>query len=305
MLSWLGLGQVRARAAERAESEASSPVETVTDVSSVVTFVGGGAQTRGALPVTTEALEGAVYSSRGRGYAPYNEDAACLFRDHADGLLLGAFDQAGGLGGRVRGAASRLAAERAFVAFRALSGGAAAETVERRLADALGDAHARLLERDEGEVTTAVLAALRPGGEAILATSGDSAALWFDAEGAFRAMTPLHEGAGPRGAGYLTHALGLVPEGPGVHTLMWHLEPGEVLLLCSDGLLDAGLDRGTVGAILTRASELEEGVNDLARRVLRRMGTYRAKPDNLTLVAARRRRLEAASPPAEPESPDV
>lgn len=291
MLSWLGFGALRATPADRERAAALGPIEELEPIESAVTFVARGAQTRGALPLSTERLDAALFSSRGRGYAPYNEDGAVLFRSSSGNLYLAVFDQAGGLGGSVRGAASGLAAARVSRCFRSLAPRQLeGSAVLAELKGALEETHLALVGRGEGEVTTGVVAVVTTGGDVLLATSGDSAALRFADDGEFREMTPVHGLEGPLGAGCLTHALGLMPEGPDVHSLRWHIGPGETLVLCSDGLLDSGVDRTEIGSLLSRATTMEDGVNELAGRVLRRMSLYRAKPDNLTMVAVRRRR---------------
>lgn len=290
MLSWLGKKKPRATSEERDRAAALRPLESLEPVDGAITFVAGGAQTQGALPVVTDAFDAALYTSKGRGYAPYNEDGALLLRDDAGRMYAGAFDQAGGLGGKVRGAASEVAANSVAECFKELVGshehhGPRTEA----MAKAMAKAHKRLLDRGEGEVTTGVAAIVEPSGQVEMVSSGDSAALLFDGEGGFKSMTVLHEAAGPQGAGCLTHAIGLEPEGPDVQSYSWTIEAGGVLLLCTDGLLDAGLAVPDLGQQLVGNSSTEELVNDLVGMVLRKMGMYRAKPDNLTVVAIRRK----------------
>ncbi|MEL6189066.1 MAG: SpoIIE family protein phosphatase [Myxococcota bacterium] len=288
MLSWLRAP--RTSSADRARSLAVPPVEELEPVDAAATFLARGRETKGALPVVADTLEGAVYSSRGRGYATYNEDAALLLRGSEDVLWMAAFDQAGGLGGEIRGDGSGLAAERVARALRAPQ----AETpLLERLTDALTDAHQLLLSRQEGEVTTAVVARLEGDGRIQLATSGDSGALLFGAEGELLAMNELHVALGPENIGCLTHALGLEPEGPDILTTEWRLPAGGALLLCSDGLLDSGLDYADIGRALTARGNLVDHVNALCAKILRRMSFYRSKPDNLTVVAARTKPSES------------
>ncbi len=288
-LSWLPFGGVRASASDRAAALASGTLERLDGPAGAPTFVAGGAQTAGALPVQTATFDGALYCSRGRGYARYNEDAGLLFRDEPGNVYAGAFDQAGGLGGRIRGTASRIAAERAFVAFRKLATAEGPLDPARVLLDEVEHAHRALVERGEGEVTTAVLAALRPGAALVL-NSGDSAAMLFDPAGRLRASTRPHEEPGP-GGGALLHGVGLAPDGHAADVYAWPLDVGETLLLASDGLLDAGLDPAELGRDLAEAPEVEAAVNAVAAKVLRRMSLMQAKPDNLTLVAVRARAL--------------
>lgn len=287
-LSWLPLGQVRASASSRREALESSRLEELASPEGAITYVAGGKQTKGALPVKTRLFDSAVYSSRGRGYARYNEDAAVLFADEHGQLFAAVFDQAGGLGGVVRGAASQLAAEQTFHAFRqlAIEGVTEDDTSARHLIGALLRAHDGLVARSEGEVTTAVTAVLREG-RAIVVNSGDSAALHYDRGGRPKAITQMHEHVAPIAQGCLTHAVGLIPEGAAPDAYRWSLDPGDWLILCTDGLLDAGLSADEMGEVLAKAESAEDAVNRLTTRVLRLMTIMRAKPDNLTMIALR------------------
>jgi serine/threonine protein phosphatase PrpC len=158
---------------------------------------------------------------------------------------------------------------------------------EDALLAAYARAHDALVDRAEGEVTTAVSAIVRPG-SALLVNSGDSGAFRLDKEGRVKEHTIMQE-LGPPHAGCLAHAVGLVPEGCSPEVYRWALEPGEWLLLASDGLLDAGLSEDDVTSLVQDAKNAEEAVNRLCTTVLRRMATFRAKPDNLSIVAVRAR----------------
>lgn len=287
VFGWL-IGSVRASASARAAALASAKLEALSAGDGAPTMVVGGKQTKGALPLQTLHFDAALYSSRGRGYARYNEDGALLFSDQKGHVYAGVFDQAGGLGGRIRGAASQLAAREIFDAFKKISTLPSGAEPAEALVEGLMVAHHALVQRGEGEVTTAVVVVARPDG-ALLVSSGDSAALRFDREGRFTEQTIKHEAPTPFGVGALTHAVGLVPEGPTPERYRWNLERGDWLLLCTDGLLDAGLDAAAVGAILKNAAGAEEAVNQLATKVLRRMALLQAKPDNLTIVALKAR----------------
>lgn len=287
LFPFFGLGKVEASAGDRALALATPTLEHLDDPEAAVTFVAGGKQTRGALPVRTARLDGALYSSRGRGYARYNEDGAALFADEAGELYAAVFDQAGGLGGVVRGAGSGVAARHAARAFRRLATGAGTEDIPKTLVeDAIMGAHRELVGRQEGEVTTAVLAVTR-GDTVHLMNSGDSAAFHFDARGRHLGQTRQHEHPTPYGIGALTHAVGLEPEGPNAEAYAWTLSPGHWVLMASDGLLDSGLGPDEWGQTLVSAAHAEAGVNELVQRVLRRMTLMQAKPDNLTVVAFR------------------
>lgn len=286
--TWLPFGSVRAAGGDRRRALEQGPIETIDALERAATFLGHQRESEGALPVVTAQLDGAVSSCRGRGYARYDEDAAALFAD-ARGWLHGVvLDQAGGLGGHVRGEASALGAKLVAEAQRAIAraGIDDADELRARLEDTYRQIHARLLARAQGEVVTCVTAIVADD-RAHLVVTGDSAAMAFDAEGRIKDHTVLQE-AGPPNAGCLAHALGLVPEGLKIDHYTWALAPGDWLVLASDGLLDAGLEHTEIGALLAEGKSAEEAANRLATTVLRRMSTFRAKPDNLTLLLVRR-----------------
>jgi serine/threonine protein phosphatase PrpC len=287
-LSWLPFGQIRASATSRAEALESARIEALASPDGAATCIAGGKETKGALPVRTPSFDGAVYSSRGRGYARYNEDGAGLFADASGSLYAVVCDQAGGLGGRVRGAASQIGVQRIFESFRTVA-------TTKELDDAgiaatimvgIDRAHDDLIARQEGEVTTAITAVLRPGA-AILVNSGDSGAMHFDGEGVLKAITTFHEHDAPEAVGCLTHAIGLTPELPAPDPYRWLLSQGDWLVLSSDGLLDAGIGDADLGQLLIASESAEAAVNRLCTRVLRAMTMMRAKPDNLTVLAIR------------------
>jgi serine/threonine protein phosphatase PrpC len=288
-LSWLPLGLVRASASVRAAALQSAKIEDVaTPPNGAVTWLAGGKQSKGALPHKTAMFDAAVYSSRGRGYARYNEDAAALFADASGRLYSAVFDQAGGLGGRIRGAASEIAALRMFEAWKEIAAYHGKEPLDEgaRLIAAMSKAHEELIERKEGEVTTAV-ACLAKGNLAIVVNSGDSGAMHFGPDGTMKTATLMHEHESPIAVGCLTHAIGLMPESPAPDTYRWELGKGDWVMLATDGLLDAGLSAKDLGELLTQADSAESAVNKIATRILRMMTTLRAKPDNLSLVALR------------------
>jgi serine/threonine protein phosphatase PrpC len=278
---------VRASAASRAAALTASRIEEIVPPpDGAVTWLAGGKQTKGALPARSGRFDAAVYSSRGRGYARYNEDAAALFGDSAGRIYAAVLDQAGGLGGRVRGAASEMAAMRLFEAWQEIAKSKTPADETKLMIEAMQKAHAQLVDRREGEVTTAV-ALVAKENDAILVNSGDSGALHFDAKGQLKAATLMHEHDSPLAVGCLTHAIGLIPETALPDSYRWTLEKGDWILLCTDGLLDAGLSNAEIGDLLLTSSDAEMAVNKLCTRVLRMMSTLRAKPDNLSVVAVR------------------
>ena len=151
MLSWFGFGDLRAPDAERQAALDGSRIEDQSSPATAPTLVAGGRQTKGALPVRSRLFDGAVYSSRGRGYARYNEDGAEIFTDHQGHMYGAVFDQAGGLGGTVRGEASQLAALRVFEAFRQIAAGTEMDAAQM-IYDEVMQAHDALVRRAQGEV---------------------------------------------------------------------------------------------------------------------------------------------------------
>lgn len=284
LASWLPFGHVRASASARKAALSSQRIDEMDSPDGSPTLIAGGRQTSGALPVTTPQLDGAVYSSRGRGYARYNEDAAGLFSDKRGQLYGFVLDQAGGLGGRVRGQGSQIGAHHIFDACQRVSRSAEADPITQ-LEIAFDRAHRVLVQRGEGEVTTAVAAIVRHD-VAYLLNSGDSGALHFDRSGVLKDRTRLQQLDGIN-IGCLEHALGLVPEGAAAEAYEWKLAPGDWLLMATDGLFDSGLEEEELGKMLVSSPTAEEAVNRLCTLILRRMGTFRAKPDNLTLVAVK------------------
>jgi serine/threonine protein phosphatase PrpC len=286
-LSWLPLGQVRASASSRAAALESSKIEDLESPKGAVTCIAGGKQTKGALPLKTASFDAALYSSRGRGYARYNEDAAQMYYDAAGRLYASVFDQAGGLGGRVRGQASEICAHRVFDAFKRIATSTDPRLdIPGEIIQGFMEAHERLVARGEGEVSTAVALVAAPGA-AIMVNSGDSGAIHFDANGNIKSITRMHEADSPLAMGALTHSVGLAPEGPAPDVYGVEVLPKEWIILCTDGLLDAGLKPEELAVILTEAESAEVAVNKLATRILRLMTTLRAKPDNLTIIALR------------------
>ena len=281
--TWLPFGYIRASASARAEAMSSGTIEAVESPKDAATLIADGRQTKGALPLEGGQLDAAIYSSRGRGYARYNEDAAGLFKDAKGRIYAMAFDQAGGLGGRIRGRASALAAWHLVESCRTFATDDSVSDPTHFLLHGFLAAHKELLERNEGEVTTAI-AAVIDGDTAHLMNSGDSGAVLFDARGEIKDRTVMHEFPPPN-AGCLRHALGLEPEGCKPTPYVWTLEPGDWIVMGSDGLLDSGIVEEEMGGILTAASSAEDAINRVCTLALRRMGTLRAKPDNLTVVA--------------------
>ena len=269
----------------------SSPsIEDLGELDKAALLIAEGKQSKTALPVLCGAFDAAVYSSRGRGYARYNEDAGGLFFDRKERLYAMALDQAGGLGGRIRGRASGLAAKEIIATCQAFAQLADEDPDPvDYLLEAFLRAHKVLLDREEGEVTTAIVAVIQDN-IAYLVNSGDSGAVLYNAQGEIKSRTIMHEFP-PPDQSCLKHALGLEPEGCEPTPYAWTLEEGDWLLMGSDGLLDSGMVEEEIGEMLGELDNAEEAVNRICTRVLRRMGTLRAKPDNLTVVMVHAKKL--------------
>ena len=119
--TWLPFGFLETSASQREKALKTPCLEDIDDFSTALTCIADGRQSKSALPVESEYFQGAIYSSRGRGYARYNEDAGALFRDSQGRAYAVALDQAGGLGGRIRGRASALAADAILRGFQKLA----------------------------------------------------------------------------------------------------------------------------------------------------------------------------------------
>jgi serine/threonine protein phosphatase PrpC len=292
--TWLPFGVLKTTTPERKAALEGPSIEEIHDFGEVAMLVADGRQTRAALPFMAGDYNGAVFSSRGRGYARYNEDAGGLFSDKAGRVYAVALDQAGGLGGRIRGEASALAAKEILEACKRYAqhqgAGDALDPVDALL-EAFHRAHRDLLVREEGEVTTAV-AAMIEGRSVYLVNSGDSGAVLYDHEGTLKTRTVMHEFPPPDQA-CLRHALGLEPEGAEPTPYAWTMEPGDWLMLGSDGLLDSGMVEDEIGSLLKSFDHAEDAVNQICTFVLRRMGTLRSKPDNLTVVLVHARPRDA------------
>ncbi len=272
----------RASSSARARALQGAQLEGFTPLKSMPTLIAGGRQTKGALPVRTGRFSGALVSSRGRGYARYNEDAAGLFSDARGDFYAAAFDQAGGLGGRVRGQASQIAAHAMTASFRNLVEEHDTEVLSRGMQTAMRSAHTTLVERAQGEVTTAV-AAITRGRQLIVVNSGDSAALKFNKEGVYLTRTKMHEQDTIFGTPRLTHALGLGEAT--TDSYLWTLEKGDWVFLGSDGFLDSGIGQDECRECIQSERSPENLVNRLSTLILQRMARATAKPDNLTLIA--------------------
>jgi len=289
-MSWSTVHRIlritRAPGGERRAALSSQPLETLRFPEHAAAFVAGGRETVGALPVKTAKVDGAVFSSRGRQYLKYNEDAAGMFFDQRGAVYICVLDQAGKLGGKVRGGASQLAGLEIADAFQRIASSPAqldAEVALDEIVAAFERAHRRLIDRGENEVTTAIAAIVRPG-ELLVASSGDCGVALFDAAGEPRSATRLQRST-RRQDSYLEHALGLVEAGHEPERYVWPMSTGDWAVVASGGLLNSGLSPHDVGRHLRRSAE--KATNSLASSVLRRMSVRMARPDNLSMAVAR------------------
>jgi serine/threonine protein phosphatase PrpC len=164
-----------------------------------------------------------------------------------------------------------------------------------------------------GAITTfagAVVVAQGDAYDAYVAIAGDSRALLFDRNGRLREKTVLHnlgvavakgevEDFPPimalRFAGVLTRSIGGMPELPDVYT--WRLEPGDRLVLESDGVGDAHeleqmppgvwhADRCAEeqGKVVGHAGGAAECVKSLFGYALDQMADGYGKPDNVSVA---------------------
>lgn len=250
---------------------------------SASTYVAGRRETSTPVALRTPRFDVALYSARGRNYREFNEDAAVAYTDHRGGVYAAVFDQAGGLGGRVRGDGSDVAARAVSAGFARLAEGEL--EVTEGLTAAFGDAHQQLRARGEREVSTAVALVAR-GEVATLANLGDSGALHLDVHGAVLAQTPRHRFSTFQGHNDLTHALGRFDWRP-PDVVRWTVAPGEWLLLGTDGFLDNLGDDSEVSALIGRAASASELVTSLVDRALDAMVRDPRRGDNLSVVALR------------------
>lgn len=222
---------------------------------------------------------------------PGNEDAY-----HCGDVV---FAVADGLGGHAAGeVASALAIER--IAAVDLPAGASAAEAQEAVAEAVRAANEAVLasaaaDRARTGMGTTLTAAAVAGGRLVLAHVGDSRA-YLHRDGALRQLTTDHTAAQQAvEAGYLTaeqaashperhvlaRAVGLEPDVPVDTPPAEDLQPGDRVLLCSDGLIDPVSDP-TIAAILDEHSDPAAACDALVRAALDGGG-----PDNVTVVIVR------------------
>jgi protein phosphatase len=244
----------------------------------------------------SSALEVFSRSDQGR-VREANED--CVYAGAREGLLIVADGMGGHAGGEVASAiAVRVIARSLQGAFGPEAGFAEAET-RRRLCEACRRADEAIRERAAadpalaGMGTTVVIALCRPR-SFVVAHAGDSRA-YLLRRGRLHLLTEDHTlvqrlveaGAIPESAARRHHLRNVITrclggqeyEDPDV--AFWEWDPGEVLLLCSDGLTGM-LEDQEIEAILLASRDLEACGNELIRAANERGGT-----DNISVVLAR------------------
>ena len=203
-----------------------------------------------------------------------NEDA--LLADPARGV----FAVADGLGGHAAGdVASRMAIEALEGALphrRAEHGIPEQELVTRALQRA-HHAVADGADRAErlGMATTAVVVVLSDAARALIAHVGDSRA-YLVHEGDVAQLTRDHTTGEWGGRGRITQALGLGDIEPDVQEV--ELEPGDRLLLCTDGLTDM-LDDEDIATMFAVGGEPQDVCDRLVEAALMEGGI-----DNITVI---------------------
>ena len=235
-------------------------------------------------------LEAVVLTDTGRVRSG-NEDAFLAAPDRA------LFAVADGMGGHAGGeVASRMAVETVDEALRLAEGSAPRERVLR---EALERANRAILERAAGDATLSgmgtTLTVVEIGAEgALIAHVGDSRA-YRVREGRLELLTVDHtvvqgyvelgqispaQARTHRYRHILTRALG-TDEALEVDVLRVPIRPGDLLLLCSDGLTTM-VEDGDLEGILTQRRPLDELARQLVDAANRRGGE-----DNVTVVLVR------------------
>jgi len=240
-----------------------------------------------------------VSSKSEKGRRRANEDAClALTSEELGGGIEGLFIVADGMGGRASGAlASTLAVNTVRDAF--VSGiGRGTDNLAEVLSESLRAANDAVYREAnskpelQGMGTTCAVVAVRDG-QVFFAHMGDSRA-YLLREGRLRRLTEDHsivaekvktgeltedQARKSRFRNVITRAIGLEPDAqPAVGST--ELQPGDVLLLCTDGLTTPVSD-AEIADILCSSSEPEEACDRLVKTALRNGGA-----DNVTVVVA-------------------
>jgi PPM family protein phosphatase len=250
------------------------------------------------VPGTTKMLNWSAHglSDRGR-QRPRNEDALLVAPES------GICAVADGMGGHAAGdVASRLAVEALAAAFQRPAAGAepGPDTLTELLVEAFHAANQAILGHAAADLachgmgtTMTVLAGLTGTPVVVLAHIGDSRAYrlregrleqltrdhtWVQQQVDAGMLTPL-QARHHRRASMLNRVLGTDAAAP-ADTAILDAEPGDLLLLCSDGLT-AVLEDDDVRGILDVASPLQQRAEALIH-----LANERGGPDNITVVLA-------------------
>jgi serine/threonine protein phosphatase PrpC len=247
-------------------------------------LIAGDRETADIFSLSTPVLRASLHTSKGVGYKDVNEDGGALFRDEAGHLYLGVFDQAGGmgLGSRDRGAASAIAARCFFEHAKALASRPDTDVAGALRTAALA-AHHEIRKRGHEEATTFIAGRITHD-EAVFLCVGDSGAMHFKRDGRHVQQTEKHRLPPPLPQNILTDALGQTGGEPTTDAYRWRLEPGDLIVIGSDGLLDSALSTQDFGEIVAALPNPADATRDLRAKVYQQMGERRAKSDNITII---------------------
>ncbi len=202
-----------------------------------------------------------------------NEDALALEEDPAKGLLLAVAD---GLGGLADGeVASQLAVETLLGSFRQADPADRAWIEEAARAANAAVFAVNLIRPLSGQMATTLTACLIRPPRLLAAHVGDSR-LYRLRGGRLERLTTDHSSS----RHVLTRAAGLDPKVE-IDVLESGTEPGDVYLVCSDGL------HGTVPEEVLRRSLGAGGAPEACCRALVEAANSLGGPDNITLAVAR------------------
>ena len=239
-------------------------------------------------------ISAALKSEKGR--RPANEDAGLVLTSEELGDMEGLYVVADGMGGRASGAvASNLAVNAVRDSFlsKAHSEDLAALLSESiRAANKVVYNEAQAKPELQGMGTTCVAAAIRDG-RVYFAHMGDSR-IYLLRDGRLDTLTEDHsfvaeqvragkiteqDARKSRFRNVITKAIGLAPEAEPT-TGSTEFKPGDVLLLCSDGL-SGPVKEDEIADILLNSSDPDEACGRLVNAALRNRGS-----DNVTVLVA-------------------
>ncbi len=301
--------RITAAVADRAQPQAPVQAGVVTK--------SAGAETVDPVALQGKSAQAALFTSKGVGYKAYNEDAGTIGcipvgpKVAKEVVFAGAFDQAGGVGdSKATGAASAVAARYFEDAAQSIAKGADPDVTLRA---AIAAAHDEVNVLQGGPVTT-FAGAFVIGGDIYGVNCGDSGVLHYDRNGRLKNEAETHnfgdqlaKQAGDPNAGLQYANVILTSVGgknaPEVASFHWQAEPGDYLVIASDGLLDANLQAQKRERNWTRTNGAvtAEQIGGFVRGKPTAMDATRAltdyatsqvvagagKPDNLTVAVLR------------------